>query len=87
MLRILTEDKNRKLIVSLVSLYFEGFTIIPSIGFWKGEREKALTIEIATDNPKEDYKKAKKIAEIIKLFNEQETVLVQYIDNVKSEFI
>ena len=45
--RIYTENKNREWLEEFVSRTFKGFTIIEATGYWKGERERSLLIEIA----------------------------------------
>lgn len=44
--RIVTEDKNRERIIRAVSAKFDGFTLLPTTGFWRGTREKSIVIEI-----------------------------------------
>jgi hypothetical protein len=44
--RIYTEDKNRDLIYALIGAYFDGFTVLHGTGFWKGQAELCLVIEI-----------------------------------------
>jgi hypothetical protein len=44
--RIYTEDKDRDIIYALIGAYYDGFTVLPGIGFWKGGQEKCLVIEI-----------------------------------------
>jgi len=83
--RILTEDKNRKLVQDEVSRHFSGYTVYTGIGVWQGGTEKNLTIEIDTlgdDNRLAVYR----IAEYIKKVNGQEAVLIQEIES-KSKLI
>lgn len=74
--RIWTEDKNREQVEQLVARYFDGFSIVAAVGYWKGTREASLCIEIVTDYPNG----VRALARAIKSFNEQEAVLVQEID-------
>jgi len=83
--RIITEDKNRDGIVDIVKEYFDGFTLIPAIGYWQGIKENSLIIEIDVKHPLSKYR-IKVIAKRIKELNEQQAVIVQQI-NVKSELI
>ena len=79
--RIYTEDKNPTLVPRLVSLEFEGFTIIKGVGYWKGMPEPATIIEIidTDDSPMTDFiDKVERTAERIKAINHQEAVLVTY---------
>lgn len=79
MFRILTENKNQNRVVEIVGKKFTGFTIIAATGFWKGQREDSLIIEIIGDDVKVEDVNA--IATEIKNVNNQEAVLVQKIEN------
>jgi len=83
--RITTEDKNRNVIVHIVKEYFDGFTLIPAIGYWQGIKENSLIIEIDVKHPLSKYR-MRTLAKRIKELNEQQAVMVQRI-NVKSELI
>ena len=72
MFRIYTEDLDRAGIERIVSARFEGFTEISAIGFWQGQRENSLVIEISTS----DADKVNEIAESIRVFNHQTSVMV-----------
>ncbi len=73
MYRILTEDKNRKEIYTILkSLHVAGFTVFNAIGSWQGAREHSLAIDLI-DVPKQDVLT---IAKTIKEWNRQESVLV-----------
>lgn len=72
--RILTEDKNRQEIASIVSKRFDGFTLLAGQGYWKGLAENALAIEIESA---EDNATVFALADEIKRYNKQEAVLVQ----------
>lgn len=74
--RIYTENKNPDKINEILSLGFDGFTVIRTKGFWKGVPENALLIEIYTDNEK----LVKALAEAIKKNNKQEAILVTSAD-------
>ena len=74
MYRIYTEDTNRKGILACVSAAFEGFTVIPAQGYWKGERENSLVLEFETEDAGAVYA----LAESIRTLNHQEAVLVTY---------
>lgn len=71
-----TENKNEKWIEQLLSIGFDGFTIVKGAGFWKGEKEKSLEIIIYTDNAL----LIKGMADAIKRHNKQEAVLVTETD-------
>lgn len=77
--RICTENKNYEDIVKLVSRYFDGFTVIKTEGYWKGQKEHSLIIEIVSD-AKDTEQKIGKIIFDIKRMNKQESVLVEKIE-------
>lgn len=84
MYRILTENKNRALVEAAVGSVFDGFTVYEGAGYWKGEREPCLIIEVA--NPIPELKNTMRqmvegVAEQIKRINAQEAVLIQHIPN------
>lgn len=70
--KIYTENMKEDKIKKLLSISFDGFTIIHTKGFWKGKEENSLIVEILTEN--ETLIKA--IAQAIKGFNKQDGVLV-----------
>lgn len=74
-IRIYTEDTNRKNTLDLCSTYFAGFTVTFGQGYWKGQVEKSLIIEIAIHSPS-SVKRAYRLAKEIKVLNGQESVLV-----------
>lgn len=73
--RLYTEDKNREAIVKIVSQETDGFTLIPAIGYWKGQPENSLIIELDGLSAFD----AGRIAEAIRQANNQQAVLVQEI--------
>jgi len=74
--RIYTENKNPKRLEELISLCFDGFTVIKTKGFWKGASESALLIEIYTENSE----LIRALANAIKKNNKQEAVLITSAD-------
>ena len=76
--RIYTEDKNRAKIIKAVRYGFGNFTVYSTIGFWKGKREKSLTIEIIADVPA--MRTVALVAKNIKKFNKQKAVLIQKVE-------
>ena len=82
--RIITENKNKAAILSMVSGVFDGFTAIESTGFWRGKQENSLIIEIVC--PEFNYKDLIGVCIAIKRYNCQESVLLQAIE-LSSEFI
>jgi hypothetical protein len=73
MYRLLTEDINRRKVLAAVSKHFDGFTITPAIGYWKGHKENSIAIDIETQRARE----VKKLALEIKAINKQDAVLIQ----------
>lgn len=67
-----TEDKSAKWIENLLSVGFDGYTIIKADGYWKGTREKSLEIIIYTGNTE----LIRAIAQQIKHHNKQEAVMI-----------
>lgn len=84
LIRICTEDKNSEHLRELTSKYFDGFTLLRGMGVWKGNLEPSLIIEIAADNRVSPIIIEAKIEDLvfsIKQANNQETVLVEYINS------
>jgi len=77
--RIYTENKNKTKIKNLTNKFFEGFTLLDGIGYWKNKAEKALIIEIIGN--KNIEKKINLLAKKIKITNCQQAVLIQKIKN------
>jgi hypothetical protein len=79
--RIYTEDVNREGIEGLAGLHFDSFTISQAVGYWMGNRECSLVIEVF--EPVSYYhaqQKVGKLATAIKQANKQEAVLVVEIN-------
>ena len=74
-IRLYTEDKNRSLVKELVGEHFDGFSLIPCEGVWKGASEDGLIVEIVTTQ-RGAIASANKVARLIKQRNNQEAVLV-----------
>jgi hypothetical protein len=70
--RIHTEDVNRPTILKLAGFRFEGFTVTYGAGFWRGEAEDTLILEIITADSASVYL----LAEEIRKANKQESVIV-----------
>ncbi len=77
--RIYTENKNQKTIEKIITNYFDGFTIIKGQGFWKGQKENSLIIEIEVQV--DEVEKVDQIAEDIKHANNQQAVIIQKINS------
>jgi len=77
--RILTENKNYQDVVSIVSGFFPGATIIKADGLWQGKIEHSLVIEISIDGKLTNDVNIQRLAWDIKKHNKQDVVLVQYL--------
>jgi hypothetical protein len=84
--RIQTEDINRPDIIKIVGEFFDGFTIIPAIGYYRGIQENSITIEIIAVNSDMVQNQIKAIAAAIRILNKQECVLISEINEL-SEFV
>lgn len=77
--RLLTEDKNRSDIIKIIGRFFESFTLLSAVGYWRGQAEQSLIIEIdatSLDVPNV-RERVEAIAEEICTSNNQECVLQQ----------
>jgi hypothetical protein len=83
--RICTENINRDKIELLLKSYVDGFTIIEGTGYWQGQREASLIVEIAGEQSYL-HTVVRQVAKGIKLMNKQEAVLVQSFEG-ESELI
>jgi hypothetical protein len=74
--RIYTEDRNRGDIIEYVSSFFwNGFTTLNGVGYWHGQAESCLVIEIIHDSEDAEIT-VKNIARWIQKHNAQESVAV-----------
>lgn len=71
-----TENKDQEWIEQLLSIGFDGFTIVNTNGHWKGANEKSLEIILYTSNTE----LVKAMAEKIKHHNKQDAVLIAKTD-------
>lgn len=86
--RILTEDLERDKIRQAAARHaFVAFTLIPSQGYWNGQPESSLTLEIDAPQSEEMAARVRELARDIKVFNRQDAVLVQEIPVSVSELI
>jgi hypothetical protein len=71
--RLYTEDVNRESIVQILNKYFplNGYTLIPSIGYWNGAGEQSLIIEMIGAS----HIAVASVADDIKEVNNQEVIL------------
>ena len=75
--RIHTENVNGPRILKMASARFEGFTVFYGIGYYKGEPEFSLVLEIITSDAAGIYL----LAEEIRKANRQESVMVNRIES------
>lgn len=70
--RIYTEAKNKREIVLLTGKEFESFTLQPTIGYYRGNPERSIVIEIvgATERG------VRQLAQRIQKMNGQKSVLI-----------
>ena len=81
LVRLFTEDTNRKAIVQTVSRYFESFTLFSAVGYWQGKPEQSLCVEIdvSKDAPSNWLVRVRCIASEIKTLCRQDAVLMQRV--------
>lgn len=84
--RIYTESNLEfdKTAISFVSDYFEGFTVIHAKGYWQGQAEDSLIIEIVATP--QDRIRIVQIAQNIKSANGQQAVMLT-IQPIEVEFL
>jgi hypothetical protein len=70
--RIYTEDADRETVVKAISQRFESFTLHATTGYFKGQAEKSIVIEIV--EAREEV--INEVARAIRAINGQKTVLV-----------
>jgi len=90
--RIYTENKGRDAEIAEVmeAWGYDGFTIIRTDGYWKGQSERSLIIEIviqASRDPFADYQQIKAIARDIGIRLEQEEVLTTMQECTRIDFL
>jgi len=79
--RIYTEKKNQECVEQIVLGHFpvHGYTMFDAIGYWRGNKEDTLVIEVECHE--HDRFKIDAIASKIKTVNSQEAVLVVSIQS------
>ena len=72
--RIFTEDVGRRADTAvLVSKYFDSFSLYPIQGYWKGQSENSIVIEVAGV----DEARVHELAQAIKTAHNQQAVLIE----------
>lgn len=77
--------ERRENLPHIVSQYFPGFTLYPAIGYWKGEGEESMVIEVVELPSAEG--KVRELAETIKLINNQQSVLMSVEGESRRVFV
>jgi len=86
-IRICTENKNREQVRIEVDKYFDCYSLFQGVGMWNGQVEHSLLIEIAMDANADqtDHTIARaaalELADDIKILNNQEAVLVEFLQS------
>jgi len=79
--RIYTENKSRQTIEQLTNKYFQGYTLLQGTGHYQGKREPSIILEIVGN---EIDRQIEQLARDIKHANNQESILVQKLQNEHS---
>jgi hypothetical protein len=82
--RILTENVGLDKLAAQSARFFDSFTVVPTVGYWRGERESSAAIEII--GAEADAERVRELATTIKQENQQQAVLVERIAS-QSELI
>jgi len=70
--RIYTEDTDRDAVIGTVAQRFENFTVHPATGYFKGQPERSIVIEIVDAHEAD----VEAVARAIRNINGQKTVLI-----------
>jgi len=65
--------------IEKISEYFDGFSTYEIIGFWKGNKEKTLKVEIAIDE--EQNSKIVKLCKELKIILKQEAIMLEVVNS------
>lgn len=77
MIRLFTENKNKDEVIAILGRHFDGFTVSEGVGYYKGQPEKSLIVDLMLQESAEaDVEIANAVAEIGE-YNNQESILVQ----------
>ena len=78
-----TKELERSKIETVLNRHYEGYSAFEIVGYWHGERERTLMIEILNEEPAPVHAK---VAKEIKKECEQDAVLLEITD-VNATFI
>ena len=82
---IYTENKNLNKTITLLSDTLpSGYTLNKTVGYWQGQKEKSIKIEILLVTP--NTRKIKKLCDQIKTQNNQQSILLT-TERIKTSFI
>ena len=73
-----TKELETDKIEDIVGQYFDGFTAFEVIGYWKGQKERTLKVEIITE---ESDAKLAKIGKELREALAQESVLMEVVES------
>ena len=77
-----SNNKTHKLekakIERIVSRYFEGFTAFEVVGYWRGNKEKTLKVEVITD---EKDSMLRRVGKEVKNALEKQSVILEVVES------
>lgn len=73
-----TKQLERDKAIEIINEYFEGFTAYEVVGFWKGQQEKTLKVEIISD---EADTKIIRLCKELKTELKQEAILLEKVES------
>lgn len=73
-----THELEVQKIEQVVSKYFDGFTAFEVIGYWKGQRERTLKVEIVTE---ENDAVLARVGKELRVALEQESVMLEITES------
>jgi hypothetical protein len=74
-----TGKVDKKTIEEVLNKRFDGYTIVNSIGYWEGKKEKSIIVEIGNTTEKEVVGVVKKLKKMLK----QYAIGVQFLPDIK----
>ena len=77
-----TKELEKDLILETVSLWFGGFTASEVIGYWKGQKENTLKIEIVINGSVLNEDKINKLVLNLKEVCKQDSIMVEKVNSV-----
>ncbi len=80
--RLYTENKNREGFETLIGKFFQSFSIFEGVGYWEGQREDCLMIEVIDIYGKNEIeheemkKQIQRLGTAIAFYNTQNQVMI-----------